>query len=449
MLRVDDDRQEREREIAKLKKINAALMSRVERSFDKEFNAYSLFETAIALDNQVRRRTHEVQQALRSIERANDELLRAKQQAEAASSLKSAVLTSISHDLLQPLNAARLALSALAEIDLEREPKGLVAQADRGLATLEELIRTLLDLSRLDAGVATPDLRDFALDGVLQSLAGEQARVAAKRGLKLRVARSRVVVRSDPLLLRRIVQNLLANALRYTRRGGVLLGGRARGGRWIVEVWDTGPGIAEERREAIFQEFQRGEAGSAGGEGFGLGLAIVRRLAHALDHPVGLSSRVGKGSIFSVSLPLGDAAAALATPAAERAAPEFGAGVGGAKVLLIDNDPAALAAMEALLTRWGCDIAAAQSGAEALERVRALGGAPDAIVADLHLDHGERGAEAVAAIRRHVQRLVPAIIVTADHSAAAAEEAASGGLEVLRKPVRPAELRSLLSFLLR
>ena len=118
-------------------------------------------------------------------------------------------------------------------------------------------------------------------------------------------------------------------------------------------------------------------------------------------------------------------------------------------MLLIDNDPAALAAMEALLTRWGCDIAAAQSGAEALERVRALGGAPDAIVADLHLDHGERGAEAVAAIRRHVQRLVPAIIVTADHSAAAAEEAASGGLEVLRKPVRPAELRSLLSFLLR
>jgi len=174
----------------------------------------------------------------------------------------------------------------------------------------------------------------------------------------------------------------------------------------------------------------------------------VRRLALALDHPIGLSSRVGKGSIFTVSLPIGEASAATAAPAAERAAPIFCAGLGGAKVLLIDNDPAVLAAMEALLTRWGCDVAVAQSGAEALDRIRALGGAPDAVVADLHLDHGERGADAVAAIRRFVQRLVPAIIVTADHSEAASEAAARGGLEVLRKPVRPAELRSLLSYLL-
>ena len=197
-----------------------------------------------------------------------------------------------------------------------REPAGLVDQADRSLATLEDLLRTLLDLSKLDAGVMTPDLRAFPIDDLVASLVKEQAQGAAKRGLKLRHFRSRRMVKSDPLLLRRVVQNLIANGLRYTRRGGVLVGGRARGGRWIVEVWDTGPGIPEERRDAIFQEFQRGEAGEHGGQGFGLGLAIVRRLALALEHPIDLRSKVGKGSMFSVSLPLAEPPQAEAVAAA-------------------------------------------------------------------------------------------------------------------------------------
>ena len=435
-----------EREIAKLQKINAKLISRVERSFDQSPSAYALFETAIALDNQVRRRTQELQQALRSVEQANKDLLRAKEQAEAANLLKSSVLTSISHDLLQPLNAARLALSALGSFDMGREPMGLVDQADRSLAALEDLLRTLLDLSKLDAGVMSPDVRAFPIDDLVGSLVKEQAQAAAGRGLKLRHFAAGRMVWSDPLLLRRVVQNLMANGLRYTRRGGVLVGGRARGGRWLVEVWDTGPGISEERREAIFQEFQRGEAGEHGGQGFGLGLAIVRRLALALEHPIDLRSKVGRGSMFSVSLPLAEprqvepAAAQLQPSAAARSK------LRNARVLVIENDAAVLTAMASLLARWGCDVAFAPSGDEAAEIARKK--PPQAIIADLHLDHFERGSQAVAKVRSALGAPTPAMLVTADHSDTAAREAEEAEMTLLRKPVRPAELRSLLSFLL-
>jgi signal transduction histidine kinase len=434
------------REVAKLQKINAKLISRVERSYDQPPNAYALFETAIALDNQVRRRTQEVQLALRSVERANEELRKAKEQAEAANLLKSSVLTSISHDLLQPLNAARLAMSTLSSFDMGREQAGLIDQADRSLASLEDLLRTLLDLSKLDAGVMTPDPRAFPIDELIGSLVKEEAQGAAKRGLKLRGFGGGRWVTSDQLLLRRVLQNLLANALRYTRRGGVLVGGRARGDRWIVEVWDTGPGIPEERRDAIFQEFQRGEAREHGGQGFGLGLAIVRRLALALEHPIGLRSTLGKGSMFSVSLPLSaplsvEPIAPRAQPAASARAP-----LANARVLVIENDAAVLSAMSGLLARWGCDVAIAPSGDEAAEIARTR--APQAIIADLHLDHFERGALAVAKVRQVVGAATPAMLVTADHSDTAAREAEEAEMTLLRKPVRPAELRSLLSFLL-
>jgi signal transduction histidine kinase/ActR/RegA family two-component response regulator len=443
---VRDEAEDLRREIAKLKKINAKLISRVERSYDQQPSAYALFETAIALDNQVRRRTQEVQQALRSVERANEDLMRAKEQAEAASLLKSSVLTSISHDLLQPLNAARLALSTLDSFDMGREQAGLIGQADRSLATLEELLRTLLDLSKLDAGVMTPDLRAFPIDELIGSLIKEQAQEAAKRGLKLRHFGAGRWVTSDPLLLRRVMQNLIANGLRYTRRGGVLVGGRARDGRWTVEVWDTGPGIPEERRDAIFHEFQRGEAGEQGGQGFGLGLAIVRRLGLALEHPIGLRSTVGKGSMFSVSLPLAEPA--KAEPFAREAERSLAARgpLSNARVLVIENDAAVLAAMSALLARWGCEVATAPTGDEAAEI--AAKRAPQAIIADLHLDHFERGAAAVAKVRRAVGAPTPAMLVTADHSDTAAREAEAAEMTLLRKPVRPAELRSLLSYLL-
>ena len=437
-----------QRETAKLKKINAALMSRVERSIDQQFNAFSLFETAIALDHQVLNRTRQLQDALRAIERSNDYLYRAKQQAEAASSLKSSVLISVTHDLLQPLNAARLTLSTFAEMEVSDRGTALLEQVDRSLLTLEDLLKTLLDISKLDAGVLKPEARPIPISSLFDPLRCELAPLAAKRGLSLKIRPSSLAVISDPLMLRRILQNLLTNALRYTQHGGVLMGCRRKGGEVRIQVHDTGPGIPEAQRQAIFQEFQRGEANTGDGAGFGLGLSIVRRFATVLGHDVQLSSRVGYGSTFSVTLP--------------RTELEIGAGAGrelqhhdfqfsgleGAKILIVENDPSSAEAMALLLEKWGCDVAKTISTADALERLGALGGTPDAIIADLHLDSDESGLEAVNAIRQQVKSEIPAMIVTADYSVDAAREAAVHGFELLKKPVKPAEMRSLLSFLL-
>ena len=435
-----EDVEELKRRIAKLEKINGALMSRVERSVDSQFNAFSLFETAIALDHQVRRRTQELSHAMRSLEKA-------KRQAEAASSLKTTFVTSVGHDLLQPLNAARLALSALGELPAAPEAGVLVEQVDRSLVALEDLIRTLLDLSKLDAGVMKPELRDFELNEVLEPLARDFAYFAQKRGLKLKIFPSKLYVRSDPSMLRRILQNLLANALRYTAHGGVLVGARPRGDRVMVQVSDTGPGIPEAKREAIFQEFKRATSDIPGETGFGLGLAIVRRFAQALDHPVRLASNVGRGSTFSVRLPRAEPAPKtfLAPPPLMRL---FHSPVAGAKILLIENDPSVSEAMVTLLERWGCDVAVSTSGDEALERLRHLPTAPHIVIADLHLNNDERGTQAISHVRAALGFDVPALIVTADHSAKSEEEVRAAGLEMLRKPVRPAEMRSLLSFLL-
>jgi two-component system, sensor histidine kinase len=437
-----------QRETAKLKKINAALMSRVERSIDQQFNAFSLFETAIALDHKVLDRTRQLQEALRSIERTNDYLYQAKQQAEAASSLKSSVLISVTHDLLQPLNAARLTLSTFAEVGILDRRSALIEQVDRSLLTLENLLRTLLDISKLDAGVLKPEARPIPISSLFDPLRDEFSPLAAQRGLSLTILPSSLAVVSDPLMLRRILQNLLANALRYTHRGRVLMGCRLRGGELQLQVHDTGPGIPEAQRQAIFLEFQRGEADAGDGAGFGLGLSIVRRFATVLGHEVQLFSRVGHGSTFSITVPRTELEASNTTTQELQHIDFQYSGLEGAKILLVENDPLSAEAMALLLERWGCDVARTTSVSDALERVGALGLTPDAIVADLHLDHGESGLEAVDAIRRMVRMQVPAMIVTADYSTEAARAAAVYGLELLKKPVKPAEMRSLLSFLL-
>ena len=437
-----------ERETIKLKKINAALISRVERSMDQQANAFSLFETAIALDHRVLERTQQLQEALRSIERSNDDLLRAKQQAEAASSLKSSVLISVTHDLLQPLNAARLTLSTLAEMEIPAQGVSLIGQVDRSLLTLEDLLRTLLDISKLDAGVLKPDMRPIKVSTLFEPLRQEFAPLAAKRGLSLRILPSPHAVVSDPLMMRRILQNLLANALRYTQKGGVLMGCRLKGDRLCIQVHDTGPGIPEAQRQAIFDEFQRGEASDGDQAGFGLGLSIVRRFATELGHDIQLASQLGQGSTFSITLPRAEPGDFVEAGREVQHIDFHYSGLEGSKILLIENDPSSAEAMAALLEKWGCDVATTISAADAMERIGALGEPPDAIIADLHLDSGENGLDAVNAIREQIKIDVPAIIVTADYSTDAEKEAAIYGLELLRKPVKPAEMRSLLSFLL-
>ncbi|MFK4618675.1 CheY-like chemotaxis protein/anti-sigma regulatory factor (Ser/Thr protein kinase) [Bradyrhizobium diazoefficiens] len=448
MLQGPDAVDQLRREAAKLKKINAALMSRVERSMDQQLNAFSLFETAIALDHKVRDRTHQLREALHSVERANEGLYRAKQQAEAASSLKSSVLISVTHDLLQPLNAARLTLSALTEMMESQEAGLLIDQADRSLLMLEDLLRSLLEIAKLDAGALKPDVRAIALAPLFEQLRNEFEPVAARQGLSLRIRASPRAVRSDAMMLRRILQNLLANAIRYTRNGGVVMGCWLRGDHICIQVSDTGPGIAQAQQQAIFREFQRGEATATDQAGFGLGLSIVRRFATVLGHEVRLSSQVGRGSTFTLELEPADLAEVSDEVHEVKLAERRYSGLEGAKILLIENDPNGSEAMAALLEGWGCDVATTRSAADALLRLSELGGAPDAVIADLHLDHGESGLSAIADVRQHLKLDTPAMIITADYSEKAAKDASRHGLEVLKKPIKPAEMRALLSFLL-
>lgn len=435
------------RENGKLRKINAALMSRVERAMDAPVNGFGLFEVAITLDTTVRRRTMELRSALRSVERTNEALKKAKAQADQANAFKSTFLAFVSHDLLQPLNAAKLSLSALTELETNPSSAGFVRQVANALVSLEDLIRTLLDISKLDAGVMRPDICGFEIERVIEPLRIEFEPLAAARGLKLRMRRSGEFVRSDPLLLRRILQNLVNNALRYARRGGVLVGCRKRGDMLRIEVSDTGPGIAADRREAIWEEFQRGGTVGAEHGGFGLGLSIVRRLAAALDHPIDLASRVGYGSTFSISLPIDNSRPVAPVGRAVDPAP-VNYGFDGADVLLVENEPAVAQAMSALLQRWGCRVTVASSSADALDALRETPRRPDLVIADLHLDNGESGFDVVQQIQCELNRLVPAFVVTADHSESVSATAATLGLEVLRKPVKPAELRALMAHLL-
>ncbi|MBZ9867246.1 hybrid sensor histidine kinase/response regulator [Mesorhizobium sp. CA15] len=437
-------------DLERLKKINAALVSRVERSMDQQGNAFSLFQTAISLENRVRNRTEELHATLRRLEQSNIDLSAAKESAELANLSKTRFLAAASHDVLQPLNAAHLSVSALAEVQASDEGRKLVRQVERSLETMEDLLRTLLDISKLDAGVVQPEIVDVSLEALFSSLRSDFLPEAAKKGLSLKFRPVNVAVRSDRTLLRRILQNILSNALRYTRSGGVLVGTRHRGDTIRIDVADTGCGIPEDQREAVFEEFHRGtstlaDAGLAGG--LGLGLAIVRRMAAALGHPVTFSSKVGRGTIFHIDVPVGMAAAEPAMAAADIERPR-GYGLFGTKVLLVENDADVLSAMTSLLERWQCLVRAATSTDDALDLLGDTAWVPDIIIADQHLDGGDLGTSTIAEVRDYLGRTVPALIVTADGSEPVAKAARAAGIELMRKPLKPAQLRALLAHLL-
>lgn len=438
-------------DIERLKKINAALISRVERSMEQQGNAFSLFQTAISLEQRVRMRTEELHSTLRRLEQSNLDLVTAKESAEQANLSKTRFLAAASHDVLQPLNAAHLSVSALTEIQSSEEGRKLVRQVERSLETMGDLLRTLLDISKLDAGVTRPDVSDMNLEVLFSSLRSDFEPLAAMKGLKLKFLPVNATVRSDRTLLRRILQNILSNALRYTRLGGVLVGTRNRGEIIRIDVADTGCGIPEDQREAIFEEFHRGPrvAGSelAGG-GLGLGLAIVRRMADTLGHPVTFSSTVGRGTIFHIDVP----AAATIVPNNANLLPDSqrprGYGLFGSKVLLVENDPDVLHAMASLLERWHCRVRAASSTNEALGALGDTAWVPDIVIADQHLDGGDLGTTTIDEVRAHLGRTVPALIVTADPSETVILAARAAGIELMFKPLKPAQLRALLAHLL-
>ncbi|WP_119677904.1 NahK/ErcS family hybrid sensor histidine kinase/response regulator [Indioceanicola profundi] len=379
---------------------------------------------------------------------AMEEALRvAKTTAEQANLSKTKFLAAASHDLLQPLNAARLFVSALTDADLPPEPKTLIEKTDSALLSVEDLLEALLDISKLDAGAVSAQPDDFPISALLGALAAEYAPVAKERGLDLRFVSSGVVVRSDMRLLRRILQNFISNALRYTRSGRVLVGCRRMAGQLRLEVVDTGPGIPEDKLTEIFEEFRRLETDRhIRDRGMGLGLAIVQRVARMLNHPVEVTSTLGRGSTFSVTVPLGGTATAKCRPLAKPAVPY--SPLTGARVLVIDNEAAILDGMSALLRGWGCEVTVAMSGEEAVARLRDLGGRPEVVVADYHLEEGALGVMEIQRVRQACGHKVPGIVITANRTADVHDEVQAHGLPLLTKPVKPAQLRALITQLL-
>lgn len=372
-------------------------------------------------------------------------LEQAKAEAEQANLGKTRFLAAASHDLLQPLNAARLFLSALDESlhaasrsgagDKERV---LASSAITALRSTEHVLDRLLDISSYDAGAVRAEISDFPIADLLVQLNVEFSAMARERGLVLRVVDCRDVVRSDPHLLRRILQNLLSNALRYTPKGRILLGCRRRGEALRIEVWDTGIGIAAADQKRIFEEFQRLAPGAE--KGLGLGLAIVERVSRLLDHAVDVRSRPGLGSCFAVTVPLGRgpgrplqrSPAMVAPTVAERAL----------TVLCLDNDATILDGLSALLGGWGHRVLVATDAAAAMDAAATV--PPDIVLLDYHLDGGRNGLDFLDDLRQKAGRDVRALVVTGDRGEAVRKAARARGCEVLSKPVKPAALRRFL-----
>ena len=387
-----------------------------------------------------------VQARTADLERLNRELARAKTTAEAANLSKTRFLAAAGHDILQPLNAARLYVSSLTESAAQGAPEERLALArnvDASLEAVEEILGALLDISRLDAGATRPEVVDFPMRDVFRQLDIEFAPTARAKGLTLRFVASSLSVRSDRRLMRRLLQNLVSNAIKYTPKGRVLVGCRRVAGSVRIEVWDTGLGIPADQHRQVFEEFLRLEQGMRAARGLGLGLSIVERLGRVLGHPIGVRSAPGRGSVFSVVAPLGAAGAAPATEPGAPEPPIVGDALVGLRVLAIDNEPRVLDGMRALLTKWGCRVALAENLSEASAALAELDGAPDAIIADYHLDEDD-GLSAIAALRQQLGYKVPAILATADRSQEVREAAARADVALLNKPLKPAPLRAQL-----
>lgn len=385
-----------------------------------------------------------VEQRTADIRAAEAEAREAKTIAEQTNLSKTRFLAAASHDLLQPLNAARLFVSALNERRLAPATRNLARQTESALDSVEELLEALLEISKLDAGAVTPEITDFPLARLMTAMKGEFTPVARAKGLQLTVEPTEIWVRSDGRLLRRILQNLISNAIKYTPSGSVTVHCAREGDNVAIRVSDTGPGIAEQHRGEIFEEFRRLHDGQVG-RGMGLGLAIVERASRMLDHRLTVVSEVGKGSVFGVDVPLAPARPGVKDGVA--APPRRGSPL-GRSVLVIDNDESILVGMNALLSSWNCSVMTASGQAQALDSVREAADWPDIILADYHLDDGETGDSAIAALRREIGQQVPALILTADRTTELRKELTAQGLYVLSKPVKPAQLRALLSQLL-
>ncbi|WP_346829528.1 NahK/ErcS family hybrid sensor histidine kinase/response regulator [Pseudomonas abietaniphila] len=388
-----------------------------------------------SLEQRVAERTRELSQL-------NLALTEAKAHAEAANQSKTRFLAAVSHDLMQPMNAARLFSAALLHTDdnVPDEARKLIHHLDSSLRSAEDLISDLLDISRLENGKFTPTVAPFPLNNLFDTLGAEFKALAQEQGLSFRVRGRQLRIASDVKLLRRVLQNFLTNAFRYAK-GPILLGVRRKGDHLSLEVWDRGPGIPEDKRQVIFEEFKRLDSHQTRAEkGLGLGLAIADGLCRVLGHTLEVRSWPGKGSVFSVTVPL---ARSQSLPPATTAEPKKTA-LNGTQVLCIDNEDSILIGMNSLLSRWGCQVWTARNR----EECQALlddGIRPHLALVDYHLDHGETGTELMAWLRTQLGEPVPGVLISADGRPELVAQVHAAGLEYLAKPVKPAALRALLS----
>jgi Na+/proline symporter/signal transduction histidine kinase len=386
------------------------------------------------LERRVRERTEQ-------LTRLNTELARAKAGAEEANISKTRFLAAASHDILQPLNAARLYVTSLIERQNGGETSQLVGNIDASLDAVEEIIGALLDISRLDTGAMKPEFGSIRIDDLLRQLEVEFAPLAHSKRLQLDFVPCTLAVQSDRRLLRRLLQNLVSNAIKYTQEGRVLIGCRRRGKVLRIDVYDTGLGIPISKRHIIFQEFHRLDEGAKVARGLGLGLSIVERIARVLDHKVAVDSTVAHGSHFSIEVPL-----ASQMPAREPAETIVGVDRGqlnGVAVLCIDNDTAILNGMEMVLTGWGCQVLKAPELVAAIGAIDQTTFLPRILLVDYHLDDGN-GIEAIQALRKRYGADISAILITADRSPNVRDEARAHDVLLLYKPIKPASLRALI-----
>jgi Na+/proline symporter/signal transduction histidine kinase len=386
------------------------------------------------LERRVRERTEE-------LTLLNAALERAKGEADAANISKTRFLAAASHDILQPLNAARLYVTSLSERRRGHEDTGLIDNVDASLEAVEEILGALLDISRLDTGTMRPEFANFRIGELMRQIELEFAPLALAKGLALKFMPCSLTVRADRRLLRRLVQNLVSNAVKYTPAGRVLVGCRRRGEALRIDVYDTGVGIPDDKLRDVFVEFHRLDQGAKIARGLGLGLSIVERVARVLGGTVDVRSRLGRGSHFAVTVPL-SRAEPVALPARDDARLDAGQLV-GLTALCIDNEPAVLDGMQTLLQGWGCEVIKAPDLETALAAMAESAAVPNGLLVDYHLDRGN-GIDAIAALRARCGE-VPAILITADRSLSVREAARAQGVQLLHKPIKPAALRALLA----
>lgn len=387
------------------------------------------------LEQRVRTRTAE-------LTLVNEELAQAQMLAEEANLGKTRFLAAAGHDLLQPLNAARLYCSALMEKAGGGELGQAAASIESSLESVETILGAVLDISRLDAGGMKPSESVFQLGGLLKQIGTDFMPLAAEKKLELRIVGSSVRVETDRSLLRRLIQNLVSNAIKYTRQGRVLVGVRRRGALVEVQVLDSGIGIAPGQLNAVFREFTRLDEGAREAQGLGLGLSIVDRIARVLRLEIRIFSNKGKGTRFSVILPVSNASEP-AEPVKASAEARAGVALTGLTVYCLDNDARILDGMQLVIERWGCRVHGFASLAAIEEAPRTIP-APDLVLADYHLD-GENGLDAIRRLRAIFGAGTPAVLVTADRSSEVRAAAEALDVPVLNKPVKPAALRSLMT----